>query len=380
MERFEAQTVIIGAGVAGLACAAALAARGYDVIVLEAASAFGTETSARNSEVIHAGLYYRTGSLKAELCVRGRRMLYQHLETFRIPYWKCGKLVVAIGDEERDSLTALLEQARVNDVEEITLLSRRQALDLEPHLSPETTGAILSGTSGIFDSHAYMLSLVGLIEDRGGQLAFNTRVTGGEVTPDGIRLVCAMDGAATLLEAQYVINAAGHGALPLARSIEGPHQAALAQNRFVKGSYFTVSGKTPFQRLIYPMHSAASLGLHLTIDLQGQGRLGPDAEWLPEKTAEPPFDYQVDPGRADHFLETVRRYWPGLERSSLNPGYAGVRPKLVGPGEPSGDFRIEAGHHHGSKGLVNLLGIESPGLTSSMAIGAHVADLITSEA
>lgn len=379
MEHFEAQTVIIGAGVAGLGCAAALATRGHDVIVLESASAFGTETSSRNSEVIHAGLYYGTGSLKADFCVRGRRMLYQHLETFRIPYWKCGKLVVAIGEEERDRLAELQEQARINDVEEITLLSRRETLDLEPHLSPETSAAILSGTSGIFDSHAYMLSLVGLVEDHGGQLAFNTRVTGGEVTPDGIRLVCAMDGAETLLKAQYVINASGHGALSLARSVEGPHQAGLPQNRFVKGSYFTVSGKTPFQRLIYPMHSAASLGLHLTIDLQGQGRLGPDAEWLPE-TAGPPFDYRVDPDRADHFLQTVRRYWPGLERSSLNPGYAGVRPKLVGPGEPSGDFRIEAERHHGSKGLVNLLGIESPGLTSSLAIGAHVADLIASEA
>ncbi len=379
MDKFETDVVVVGAGAVGLACAARLAESGRDVIVLEAENAFGTQTSSRNSEVIHAGLYYATGSLKAELCVRGRRLLYDHLERFHIPYWKCGKLVVAIGEEEASHLADLMKQAEINDVEEISLISGRQALDIEPALNPDVAGAIVSGTSGIFDSHGYMLSLIGQIEECGGQVAYNTQAVSGAITQEGVELLCEMNGAETLLQARQVVNAAGHGAIPLAATIDGPHQSDLPRNYWVKGSYFTVSGKTPFQRLIYPMHNAASLGLHLTIDMQGQGRLGPDAEWLVDDS-KPPFDYRVDPDRAEHFLKTVRKYWPGLQKEALQPGYAGIRPKIVGPGKPSGDFMIQGESHHGSRGLVNLLGIESPGLTSSMAIGEYVAKMIASEA
>ena len=378
-DTFEVETLVVGAGAVGLAVAAELAQRGQEVIVVEAAADFGTQTSSRNSEVIHAGLYYPTGSLKAKLCVDGRRRLYAHLERFHLPVWKCGKLVVAIGEAERNRLDDLLEQSHTNDVEEISMLDRAEALKMEPALNPDLTGAILSGTSGIFDSHGYMLSLIGLIEGADGQVAFNTRAVRGETTNDGIELLCETEGVETLMKAKRVVNAAGHGAIPLANAIEGAHQSKLPRNWFVKGSYFTVSGKTPFSRLIYPMHSAASLGLHLTIDMQGQGRLGPDAEWLPEG-AKPPFDYQVDPARKAVFLEEVRKYWPGLQESDLQPGYSGVRPKIVGPGEPSGDFLIEGPATHGTPGLVNLIGIESPGLTSSLAIGTYVAEMIEAEA
>lgn len=376
-EVFETDICVVGAGVVGLAIARALAEQGRDVIVLEAEGDFGTQTSSRNSEVIHAGLYYATGSLKAKLCVTGRRKLYQHLDRFGIQTSPCGKLVVAIGDEELPRLEALVQQAAQNDVEGVRLLSAGEALKLEPALNPKLTGALLSETSGIFDSHGFMLSLVGLIEDHGGQIAYQTRVSGGRITPEGVELETDGDDG-TLIRARLVINAAGHGAIPLARAIEGPHRSGLPVNRFVKGSYFSISGRTPFSRLIYPMHTEASLGLHLTIDLQGRGKVGPDAEWLPAD-AVPPFDYAVEPARGALFYDTVRRYWPGLPDDALEPGYAGVRPKIVQPGEPSGDFRIEGPASHGSAGLINLLGMESPGLTSSLAIADHVCELIASQ-
>ena len=376
-EIFEIDTCVIGAGAVGLAVAQALARDGREVIVLEAADTFGTETSSRNSEVIHAGLYYRTGSLKARLCVAGRRALYAHLDQFGITYKPCGKLVVATNDAEATSLVSLLDRALENDVEGMSEISADQAMAMEPALSPGITGALLSEATGIFDSHNYMLSLVGLLEDFGGQVAWKTPVIRGEVGPDAIDLVTGEDGE-TRIRARWVVNAAGHHAVRLASTITGAHQTNLPVNRYVKGSYFTISGRTPFSRLIYPMPTEASLGLHLTIDLQGQGKVGPDAEWLPE-TAKPPFDYQVDPARADLFYDSVRRYWPGLPDHALTPGYAGVRPKIVGPGEPSGDFRIDGPSHHGSPGLVNLLGIESPGLTSSLAIADHVCELIRRE-
>ena len=375
MDAFETDTIVVGAGVVGLAIAERLSRKTEDVIVLEAASAIATETSSRNSEVIHAGLYYATGSLKAKLCVKGRRELYSWLDTHGVTYNKCGKFVVAIGEEEAPRMDALIRQAEINDVEGVERLSVAEALKLEPALSPEMSAALVSHTSGIFDSHGYFLSLQGHLEDRGGQVILNTPVIRGEVKPNGIELETGGDMPARIT-ARRVINAAGHGAIPLAKSIEGPHHKhGFPTNRFVRGSYFTVAGKTPFSRLIYPMHSAASLGLHLTVDLSGRGKLGPDAEWLPED-AEPPFNYQVDPARAAVFYETVRRYWPGLEDGALQPDYSGVRPKIVGPGEPSGDFLIESEAVHGSAGLVNLFGIESPGLTSSLAIAEHVEGLL----
>ena len=379
MERFEAQTVVVGAGVAGLAIAQNLARAGHEVLVIERGSAIAMETSSRNSEVIHAGLYYATGSLKARFCVEGRRALYQWLDEHNITYNRCGKLVVAIGEDQASRMDALMEQARINDVEEIDVLSPGEALALEPALNPALSGALRSGTSGIFDSHGYFLSLEGRLEDHGGMVVLNSPVLGGEVLNDGIELEVGGDMPARIV-AQNVINAAGHGAIPLAQAIDGPHQnKVMPRNWFVKGSYFTVSGKTPFSRLIYPMHTAASLGLHLTIDLGGRGKLGPDAEWLHED-AEPPFDYKVDPARADVFYDTVRSYWPGLPDNALAPDYSGVRPKLVGPGEPSGDFMIQSVADHGSKGLINLFGIESPGLTSSLAIADYVAGLVETNA
>ncbi len=378
MENFETDIVVIGAGVVGLAIAQRLARDGREVIVLEAGDAFGTQTSSRNSEVIHAGLYYRTDSLKAKLCVDGRRKLYEHIDRHGITVSRCGKLVVAVDDAELPRLEALKQQSDANDVEGVSVFTARQAHDMEPALTPGLKAAIWSETSGIFDSHGYMASLVGLLEDAGGQIAYLTSAAEGRILPEGGVEIVTSGEVASKITAQLVINAAGHGAIPLASRIEGPHAQNLPVNRFVKGSYFTVLGKTPFSRLIYPMHSEASLGLHLTVDLAGQGKLGPDAEWLPEE-AKPPFDYQVDPARAELFYATVRRYWPGLRDGMLSAGYSGVRPKIVSEGQPSGDFRIEGPATHGSSGLVNLFGIESPGLTASLAIADHVFDLVQNE-
>jgi len=375
-EAFRTDCVVIGAGVIGLAVARAIALAhpGREVMVLEAEPAIAVHTSSRNSEVIHAGLYYAEGSLKARHCVDGRRALTAYLAERGIDHNICGKLVVATSDEEAVALEGLLGRARTNGVEGLSLVGGAAARDIEPALSTDTQAALVSTVSGIFDSHSYFLSLQGDLEDAGGQVVLSAPVLGGAVTPSGIELTVGGDMPARLT-APWVINAAGHHAVALARTIEGPHQAGLPTPRYVKGSYFTIAGKTPFSRLIYPMPTRSSLGLHLTIDLAGRGKVGPDAEWLPESAA-PPFDYRVDPARAEHFYAAVRRYWPGLPDGALAPDYAGVRPKLVNEGEPSGDFRLEGPGHHGAAGLINLLGIESPGLTSSLAIADHVAGLV----
>lgn len=373
-DRFDADIVIIGAGVIGLATGRRLAMQGRDVIVLEAEGLIASQTSSRNSEVIHAGIYYPPGSLKARHCVAGRRMLYDYCSTHGVDARRCGKLVVALDEEEASGLETILKRARKNGVQELQLLDGKSARKLEPALNPKVCAAIHSPVSGIFDSHAYFLALQGELEDRGGMVAFETPVQGGEVTDDGIILHTGGD-YPTSLKARTVINAAGHYSIAVAALIEGPHTDNLPTPHYVKGSYFGIAGKTPFSRLIYPMPGAASLGLHMTVDLSGHGKLGPDAEWLPEN-ARPPFDYRVDPARVDIFYEAAKRYWPELKREDLTPDYAGVRPKLVGPGDPSGDFRIESEKKHGSKGLINLLGIESPGLTSSLSIAEHVAELV----
>ncbi|MEM1106448.1 MAG: NAD(P)/FAD-dependent oxidoreductase [Pseudomonadota bacterium] len=375
LERFETDVAVIGAGVAGLAAARAIAQRFPDrsVIVLEAEPAIAVHTSSRNSEVIHAGLYYAEGSLKARHCVAGRRALIAYLAERGITHRICGKLVVATTAEEAGGLEALRAGAQANGVEGLSLIDGAEARRREPALAREVTGALHSTVSGIFDSHSYFLSLQGDLEDAGGQVILSAPVVGGEVGPGGVEL--AIGGPApALLAARWVVNAAGHSAIALAAKIDGAHRAGLPTPRFVKGSYFSVAGKTPFSQLIYPMPSRASLGLHLTIDLAGRGRLGPDAEWLPPGAA-PPFDYAVDPERAGVFYAAVRRYWPDLPSGALSPDYAGVRPKLVGEGAPSGDFHI-APPGEASSGLVNLFGIESPGLTSSLAIADHVAGLL----
>lgn len=371
METFDADAVVIGAGAVGLASARALALQGREVLVLEAASAIATETSSRNSEVIHAGLYYPTGSLKAELCVAGRRALYAYCASHGVEAHQCGKLVVAVDDEEAAGVPALLARALANGVERIRMIDGAEARRLEPALNPVVQVAIHAEVSGLFDSHAYFLALQGEFEDRGGAIAFDSPVLRGSVTQAGIEL--EIGGAApTRVRARTVVNSAGHHALEIARKLEGgPAYPGLAMH-WVKGSYFTASGRAAFARLIYPMHSRSSQGLHLAIDLGGRTRLGPDAEWLPDD-AGPPFDYEVDPARAGHFYQQVRRYWPGLKDDALAPDYSGVRPKIVKPGEPSGDFLIDGPEAHGVPGLVNLIGIESPGLTSSLAIGEKVA-------
>ena len=374
MESFDADAVVIGAGAVGLSCARALALQGRDVLVLEAAGAIATETSSRNSEVIHAGLYYATGSLKARLCVEGRRKLYQYCAAHGVEAHKCGKLVVAVDDAEAAATPALLKRALDNGVEEIRLIDGAESRRLEPALSPDVRVAIHSETSGLFDSHAYFLALQGEFEDRGGSLVVDTPVVRGEVTAGAIEIETG-GAAPSRIRARTVINAAGHYALPVARSIAGGPDYPGMTMRWVKGSYFVASGRAAFARLIYPMHNSTTQGLHLAIDLGGRTRLGPDAEWLPEGSR-PPFDYEVDPARAAHFYHEVRRYWPGLKDGALSPDYSGVRPKIVGKGEPSADFLIDGPERHGVAGLVNLIGIESPGLTSSLAIGEMVAGLV----
>ncbi|GAB5458705.1 MAG: NAD(P)/FAD-dependent oxidoreductase [Henriciella sp.] len=369
MERFDADVIVVGAGVIGLAIARAAARKGRDVIVLEAEPLIASHTSSRNSEVIHAGIYYAEGSLKARHCVAGRRMLYEYLETHGVTYKNCGKLIVGHPDEA-DGLAEIVARAERNGVEKLAILSGDEARAMEPALHPGISAAIHSPVSGIFDSHGYFLALQGELEDEGGMIAFETPVERGEVLEDGVELVTGGD-MPSLIKANAVINAAGHNSIFLAADIAGPHVDSLPTPHYVKGSYFGVSGKTPFSRLIYPMPGRASLGLHLTVDLGGRGKLGPDAEWLPAD-AEPPFDYRVDPARAEHFYASARRYWPTLEDGALTPDYAGVRPKLVGPGEPSGDFMIEKAGSH----LINLLGIESPGLTSSLSIADAAVQLL----
>jgi L-2-hydroxyglutarate oxidase LhgO len=373
MDTFEADAVVIGAGAVGLACARALALKGREVLVLESAGAIATETSSRNSEVIHAGIYYSTGSLKAQLCVEGRRKLYEYCRARGIEAHRCGKLVVALDDDEAAAIPAVFQRALDNGVENIHLIDGAEALRLEPALNPDIRVAIHSETSGLFDTHGYFLALQGEFEDRGGAIAFDSPVLWTGVTKAGIEIETGGASPARI-KARSLVNSAGHHALPVARLVEGgPHYPNLRMH-WVKGSYFTASGRAAFARLIYPMHSQASQGLHLAIDLGGRTRLGPDAQWLPDD-ASPPFDYEVDPARASHFYREARRYWPGLKDGALSPDYSGVRPKIVGKGESSADFLIDGPQSHGVPGFVNLIGIESPGLTSSLAIGEKVAEM-----
>ena len=360
----QTDAVVIGAGVVGLAVARALAQAGREVIILEAENAFGTITSARNSEVIHAGIYYPTGSQRAALCVRGKALLYRHCVSHGVAHQRCGKLIVATSLDELPALDRLQATAQANGVHDLQRLSAAQARAMEPAL--HCLGALLSPSTGIIDSHGLMLSLLGDAQAAGAMLALRAPVLGGRCASGGIELDVGGDVPMTL-HARCVVNSAGLAAPAVARALVGLPAAQVPQDHLAKGCYFTLPGRAPFSRLVYPAPGQSShLGVHLTLDLGGQARFGPSFTWVDS------VDYSVDPAEADGFYAQVRRYWPALPDGALQPGYAGLRPKISGPGEPAADFRIDGPARHGVPGLVNLFGIESPGLTASLAIAALV--------
>lgn len=367
MERVEA--VVIGAGVVGLAVARALALSGRETLVLEYAGVIGSETSSRNSEVIHAGIYYAPGSLKARLCVEGKQRLYRFCEERGVPHKRLGKLIVATEASQQAKLDAIEAGARACGVEDLVRLDARQAIAMEPELS--CVAALHSPSTGIVDSHAFMLALQGDAEAHGAQIAFNTRVVGGAIRDDGVLVrTVDMDGAQLDLAASIVVNAAGHGAQSLAHGLAGFPKKLVPPQYYARGCYFALSGKSPFRRLVYPVPVPGGLGVHLTLDMAGGARFGPDVEWIDG------VDYTVDPRRGDVFYEEIRRYWPAIADGALLPAYAGVRPKLSSPSDPAADFLIDGPSAHGVRGLVNLFGIESPGLTSSLAIADLVVEAL----
>ncbi|ABS64127.1 FAD dependent oxidoreductase [Parvibaculum lavamentivorans DS-1] len=367
----EIGAVVVGAGVIGLASARALSRAGRETIVLERHEAVGTEVSARNSEVIHAGLYYPEGSLKARFCVAGRGMLYRYLDAHGLPYRRTGKLIVATEEAQLATLGGVAERARANGVSDIQEMSAAEARAMEPAL--HCVAALHSPSTGILDAHAYMLSLQGEFEDAGGAIAFGSRVTRVERDRNGF--IVHVEGEEPMrLRTRIVINAGGLWAPALAAHIEGLDAAHVPAASFAKGNYFTLTGRAPFSRLIYPVPEAAGLGVHLTLDMGGQARFGPDVEWIEPKDGD--LDYAVNPARGDAFYAEVRRYWPGLADGALAPGYAGVRPKINAPGEAAADFVISGPEAHGITGLVNLFGIESPGLTASLAIAEEVLGMV----
>lgn len=367
MDEFDC--VVIGAGVVGLAVARELALAGREVMVLESEGAIGTGTSSRNSEVIHAGIYYPQGSLKALLCVEGKALLYAYLAERGLPHLRCGKLIVATSLEQVAELDLIRAKASANGVTDLAWLTGDEARAMEPQL--RCFGALHSPSTGIVDSHALMLSLQGEMENAGGIVAVRSAVVSAECDASGIMLA-ARDG--TRLRCATVVNAAGLSAPALARCFSGLPAETVPREFFAKGNYFTLAGRAPFSRLIYPVPEAAGLGVHLTLDLGGQAKFGPDVQWV--DTAN---DLVVDPARGDGFYAEVRRYWPALPDGALLPGYAGMRPKISGPGQPAADFLIQGPADHGVPGLVNLFGIESPGLTSSLAIGRRVSQLLAKD-
>ncbi len=362
--------VVMGAGVVGLAVARALIQAAPESsrewLVLEAADAIGTGTSSRNSEVIHAGIYYPQGSLKAQLCVQGRDMLYAYAQERGVSHQRCGKLIVATHADQLPALDAILQKSRANGVSDLVMLSAQEALAMEPALS--CVAALHSPSTGIVDSHGLMLSLQGDFENAGGIVALNSPVASAVCRDDGI-VVRMADGSELL--AHKVVNAVGLTAPWLATKFEGLAAQHVPQAYFAKGNYFTLSGKSPFSRLIYPVPEAAGLGVHLTLDLGGQAKFGPDVQWV-----DSPEDLVVSAEHEQAFYHEVRKYWPALGDGALQAGYAGIRPKISGPSDAAADFCMQGPAVHGVKGLVNLFGIESPGLTSSLAIGDAVVRLL----
>jgi len=362
--------VVIGAGVVGLAVARALALSGREVFVIEKHAAIGMETSSRNSEVIHAGLYYPTGSLKASLCVQGRNALYDYCKQRSVPHRRCGKLIVATSDAQCDKLAAILAQAHANGCKEVSPLSAHEARLIEPALS--CVAALSSPNTGIIDTHAFMLSLQGDAENAGALFAFGSDVVGGFATADAVILrIRTSDGAESEIEAATVVNCGGLWAPRIATGIDGLDESSIPTAYFAKGNYYSLAGKIPFTRLVYPVPQPGGLGVHLTLDLGGQARFGPDVEWL--ETPDGNIDYTVDANRADCFYREIRTYWPELPDGALQPAYAGVRPKIVPPGATAADFLFAS---HGNPRYLGLYGIESPGLTASLSVAGHVIGLL----
>jgi L-2-hydroxyglutarate oxidase LhgO len=356
----DADAIVVGAGVIGLAVARGLARAGHETLILEAADAFGTQTSSRNSEVIHAGIYYPRGSLKARLCVKGRDQLYEYCANHDVPHRRCGKLIVATSETQLPSLDSIRSAAAANGVE-LELLSATQACAMEPALN--CVGALHSPLTGIIDSHMYMLTLLGEAERFGATLVCDTRVTGARIHERGVDITTSSDAQ---ISAPLLINCAGLQAPELAARIEGFPAAHVPRAFYAKGTYFTLAGRSPFSRLVYPVPEPGGLGVHLTLDLAGRARFGPDVQWVDG------CDYTLDPARAQSFYGAVRKYWPQLRDGALDPGYVGMRPKISGPGEGNADFRIDGAALHGVESVINLFGIESPGLTASLAIADEV--------
>lgn len=357
--------IVIGAGVVGLAVARRLALAGRDTLVLEREATHGTHTSSRNSEVIHAGIYYAPGSLKARLCVQGREQLYRYCELRGVPHRRCGKLIVAAEDAECATLQHYLDSGTRNGAADLEWRTPAQVSRLEPAI--RCAGALWSPSTGIIDSHGLMQALLGDLEASGGALVCRSDVTGVQVANGHHRVTVAQDGATTELAARIVVNSAGLGAQEVACRTAGLDRATIPPRRLAKGHYFTLQGRAPFEHLVYPVAGGAGLGIHVTLDLAGQARFGPDVEWVER------IDYAPDAARLAAFAAAIRRYYPELDESRLQPAYTGIRPKLSGPDEPAADFLLQGPAAHGWPGLVNLYGIESPGLTSCFAIADEVA-------
>lgn len=361
--------VVIGAGVVGLAVARALAMAGRSVTVLERNPSFGMETSSRNSEVIHAGIYYPKNSLKARLCVKGKQQLYQFCHEKNIPCRQAGKLLVAVSDAEEKQLHRYINSAGANGVHDLSWLTAAEIHKLEPEV--RAVSALYSPSTGIIDSHQLMLALLADIERHRGVVIFNSEVIAGEAAGTGMKLILGSEvaGEHYVCQCAQVVNAAGLQGIVLARSL-GVAPQHLPEMRFARGHYYTLSGKAPFGHLIYPIADRGGLGIHVTLDLSGQVRFGPDVQWIDQ------VDYQFDAGRLQHFVSAIKRYYPGLDETRLQPAYTGIRPKTVGPDAPPGDFIVQTESDHGIPGLINLLGIESPGLTASMALADEVVSCL----
>ncbi len=360
MESVDA--VVVGAGVVGLAIARELALAGREVIILDAEDAIGTHTSSRNSEVIHAGIYYPKGSLKARSCVAGRDLLYEYCATHGVPHRRCGKLIVATNENQLKELQNIRDKAHANGVTDVDWIAKDEVARMEPELF--CMGALLSPSTGIIDSHALMLAYLGDAEAHGAMLALKSPLERARVR-EGFELHV---GGSDPIRCAVLVNSAGLRAPTVAKAIEGYPSQLAPPELYAKGNYYSLSKKSPFSRLIYPVPEPGGLGVHVTLDLAGQARFGPDVEWVER------INYDVDPRRAERFYAAIRRYWPGLPDNSLSPGYAGIRPKTAGPGEPAPDFEIQGPRKHGVPGLVHLYGIESPGLTASLALARVVRE------